>query len=164
MVTNVISQTEMQLASSGDHINAIQVQVVRQIAHWTMAANRLNNLDDLASPSAWEGLERYVGRALRRNLGDAIRQLQQQAKFLHAQWNAIETAEDLKRVQRQLVQFRKWYFRTETLVDFYVDAINTRTTPTMAGLLRACDRLCHSSMGQLLKPLNQNGSTDSSLY
>ncbi|MEL6940215.1 MAG: hypothetical protein AAFO84_13590 [Cyanobacteria bacterium J06598_1] len=140
---------------NSDQIEILQMQIARQVAHWVMAAQRLGSLDDLAAPSAWEGLEQYVGVVLRQNLLSAVQQLQQQSKFLQARWTAAETLRDLKQVQLQLVQFRKYYLRTEVLLDFYADAINTRTNPTMAALLRACDALCRQSMTPLLRPLGK---------
>lgn len=136
-----------------DQIEILRMQVARQVAHWVMAAQRLGSLDDLAAPSAWEGLEHSVGVVLRQNLLTAVHQLQQQSKFLQARWTAAETLSDLRQVQHQLVRFRKHYLRTEVLLDFYADAINTRTNPTMAALLRACDALCRQSMTPLLQPL-----------
>ena len=138
-----------------DRIETLRMQVARQVAHWVMAAQRLGSLDDLAAPSAWEGLECYVGVVLRQNLLTAVHQLQQQSKFLQARWTAAATLSDLRQVQHQLVQFRKHYLRTEVLLDFYADAINTRTNPTMAALLRACDALCQQSMTPLLRPFGQ---------
>ena len=41
-----------------------RLQIARQISHWTMAASRLRDLEDLASPIAWDGLERYLGVVL----------------------------------------------------------------------------------------------------
>lgn len=141
---------------SSEPTDTLRMQIARQVAHWVMAAQRLGNLDDLASPSAWEGLERYVGVVLRQNLLTAVHQLHQQSKFLQAQWNAAETISDFRRVQNQLVHFRKQYLRTEVLLDFYADAINTRTNPTISALLRACDALCQQSMIPLLQPLGKS--------
>ncbi|MGB3301032.1 MAG: hypothetical protein WBA76_22410, partial [Phormidesmis sp.] len=138
-----------------NRIENLRMQVARQVAHWVMAAQRLGSLDDLAAPSAWEGLEQYVGVVLRQNLLTAVHQLQQQSAVLQAKWTAAETLLDLQQVQQQLVQFRKHYLRTEVLLDFYADAINTRTNPTMAALLRACDALCQHSMTPLLRPLGK---------
>jgi hypothetical protein len=140
---------------NSQHLDTLQRQVARQVAHWVMAAQRLGSLDDLASPSAWEGMENYVGVVLRQNLLTAVHQLHQQGKFLQSQWRAAETIDDLKRVQHQLVQFRQRYLKTETLLDFYADAINTRTNPMMTALLRACDNLCRQSMTAILQPLGQ---------
>jgi len=136
-------------------IETIRMQIARQVAHWVMAAQRLGSLEDLASQSAWEGLERSVGVVLRQNLLTAVHQLQQQAKFLQVRWQSAETIRDYRQVQHQLVQFRKRYLRTEVLLDFYTDAINTRTNPTIAALLRGCDALCHQSMVPLLQPMGK---------
>ena len=138
-----------------DYSDAMQMQIARQVSHWTMAASRLGNLEDLASPNAWDSLERYVGVVLRHNLTEAVNRLQQEATALRAQWHAAKTDEQLRQVRRQLVTFRRRYLRTETLLDFYADALNTRTNPDIAALLRACDVLARRSMGQVLDQLRK---------
>lgn len=138
-----------------DYSDPMQMQIARQVSHWTMAASRLGNLEDLASPSAWASLERYVGQVLRQNLTEAVNRLQQEAAVLRAQWHAAKTDEELRQVRRQLVTFRRRYLRTETLLDFYADALNTRTNPDIAALLRACDVLARRSMGQVLDRLRK---------
>lgn len=129
------------------------LQLARQVAHWTMAALRLSDLEDLASASAWNSLERYLGIVLRHNLSAAVDRLQRQAAALQAQWSAAKTPDDINQVQQQLLEFRQRYLQTETLLDFYADAINTRTNPTTAALLRACDVLARRSMSELLDKL-----------
>lgn len=129
------------------------LQLARQVAHWTMAALRLSALEDLASVSAWNSLERYLGIVLRHNLSAAVDRLQRQAAALQAQWSAARTPDDINQVQQQLLEFRQRYLQTETLLDFYADAINTRTNPTTATLLRACDVLARRSMSELLDKL-----------
>jgi hypothetical protein len=131
----------------------LHLQLARQISHWTMAALRLGDLEDLASANAWNSLERYLGIVLRQNLSAAVDQLQRQAAALQAQWSAARTPEDIKRVQQNLLEFRRRYLQTETLLDFYADAINTRTNPNTAALLRACDVLARRSMSELLDKL-----------
>jgi len=39
---------------------AIRTQLSRQVIHWTKAAQRLADLDDLASAAAWHSLESYL--------------------------------------------------------------------------------------------------------
>ncbi len=138
-----------------DYSDPMQMQIARQVSHWTMAASRLGNLEDLASPSAWDSLERYVGQVLRHNLTEAVNRLQQEATALQTQWHRAKTNEELRQVRRQLVTFRRRYLRTETLLDFYADALNTRTNPEIAALLRACDVLARRSMGQVLDRLRK---------
>lgn len=134
---------------------AIKTQLARQVAHWTKAAVRLQDLDDLASPSAWNSLERYLGVSIRQHLSRVIAQLDREVTLLQAALAAAFSAADLSTVQRQLLTFRKRYMRAETTLDFYADAINTRTNPEIAGYLRACDILAHRSMAQLLDQLGK---------
>ena len=138
-----------------DHVAALRMQVARQVAHWTMAVSRLEDLEALASPAAWAGLERYLGVALRQNLAEAVTRLQKEAAVLRARFDAAQTADELERVRSHVVAFRSRYTRTATLVDFYGDAVNTRTNPQMASLLRACDEMAVRSMAQVLDPLGK---------
>jgi hypothetical protein len=138
-----------------DHVATLRTQVGRQVAHWMMAVSRLEDLETVASPEAWNGLERYLGVTLRRNLEGAVSQLQKEAAVLRAQFNAARTADDLERVRSRVIAFRERYMQTETLVDFYGDAVNSRTNPKLAALLRACDTMAIRSMSQVLDPLGK---------
>jgi hypothetical protein len=120
-----------------------------------MAVSRLANLETFASPDAWAGLERYLGVALRQNLAEALSRLQKEAAVLRARFDAAQTADDLERVRSHVVAFRRRYTRTATLVEFYGDAVNTRTNPDVAALLRACDEMAVRSMAQVLDPLGK---------
>jgi hypothetical protein len=134
---------------------ALRAQLARQVAHWTAAAARLEDLDDLASPAAWSGLERYLGLSIRRHLGACVAQLKREAAVLQATHDAALTPAALAVVRRQLLAFRRFYLRVETTLDFFADAINTRTSSNIAGLLKACDTLAHRSMAQLLDQLDK---------
>ena len=46
-----------------DTSGALKTQLSRQVVHWATAVSMLENLDDLASPEAWNSLERYLGNA-----------------------------------------------------------------------------------------------------
>ena len=138
-----------------DHAAALRTQVGRQVEHWMMAVSRLENLETVASPEAWKGLERYLGVTLRRNLAESVGWLQKEAAVLRAQFNASRTVNDLERVRSRVIAFRERYMQTETLVDFYGDAVNTRTNPNLAALLRACDTMAIRSMTQVLDPLGK---------
>ena len=138
-----------------DTEKATNIQIARQISHWTMAASRLGNLEDLASPMAWDGLERYLGIVLRQNLNKAVDRLQQEATTLQIQWHRARSEQELEQVRQKLLAFRRHYLRTETLLDFYVDALNTRTNPDIAALLKACDLMAHRSMAQVLDRLGK---------
>lgn len=131
---------------------ATLAQLERQVAHWSCAAQRLT-LDDLASREAWGHLEQYLGVSLRKHLGGVIERLHGEAQVLQSLLRAADSATAQAEAQRRLVAFRHRYLRTEITLDFFADALNTRTNPRIGALLRACDSLAHRSMSQLLDPL-----------
>jgi hypothetical protein len=137
-----------------DQTRAIHAQTERQVAHWALAAHRLN-LDDLASAEAWGYLERYLGMSLRSHLTGVINRLQGQADVLTAMQRAAQSPTAAAEVRRKLLAFRHQYLRTETTLDFFAHAINGRTNPRVAALLRACDTLAYRSMSQPLDQLDK---------
>lgn len=138
-----------------DRERAIRTQLARQVAHWAAGAARLDVLEDLASASAWAGLERYVGLSIRQHLGACVKRLRLEATSLQAALDAASGLHALAAVRRQLLAYRRLYLRVETTLDFFADAINTRTSPSIAALMKACDTLAHRSMSQLLDPLGK---------
>ena len=115
----------------------------------------LDDLDNFAAPAAWQGLERYLGTTLRSSLRTAVDRLRRQSDVLDAQLRAADTADELEQVRRNVVRFRARVLRTETALDFYGDAVNTRTNPRLATLLAACDVLSRRSLEAVLGPLGQ---------
>jgi len=134
---------------------AIKTQLSRQVIHWTKAAQRLADLDDLASPAAWHSLERYIGLSIRRHLTKVVAQLVREGELLQAALAAAVSPVDLLKVRRQLLNFRNRYTRVEMTLAFFADAINTRTNPKISGYLNACDILAYRSMAMLLDPLGK---------
>lgn len=130
---------------------AIGQQIERQVAHWVQAATRLS-LDDLAAPQAWGQLERYLGVAARGHLQRVLDRLHADARALAAEQAATR---DPAALRSQLLAFEHRYLRAETTLDFFADAINVRTNPTVGALLRACDTLAHRAMAQLLERIGQ---------
>jgi hypothetical protein len=135
-----------------DETAALRLQVSRQIAHWRAAVVALDDLDDFAAPAAWQSLERHLGTALRAHLRGAVDRLHRQCAVLEAQLRTADTAAELERVRRDVVRFRRRFLATETALDFYGDAVNTRTSPRIAGLLAACDVLASRSLESVLTP------------
>lgn len=135
---------------------ASRTQLARQVVHWTAAAMRLQNLDDLASPAAWSSLEHYLGLSLRQHLMRVVAQLNRKAEFLQAALDSAGSLAEISAARRRLLAFRSFYLRAETTLDFFADAINTRTSSAIAGYLRACDTLAHKSMAQLLDQLGKH--------
>ena len=135
-----------------DEAAALRVQVARQIAHWRAAVVALDDLDDFAAPAAWRGLERQLGTALRGHLRSAVERLHRESDVLAAQLRAADTVDELEQVRRDVVRFRRRFLATETALDFYGDAVNTRTSPKLAALLGACDVLASRSLEPVLTP------------
>lgn len=136
-------------------METLRLQLDREVAHWRMAASRLGRLEDLASSEAWDSLERYLGISIRQSLSGAVDRLQEKAAALHSASGTIKNKREMDQVRRQLVEFRRCYLRTETTLDFYADAINTRTNPEVSALMRSCDLLAHRSMSIVLDPLDK---------
>lgn len=136
-----------------DPESPFRLQVARQVGHWTLAAARLQRLEDLAAQSAWQGLENYLGVALRDCLKETIVRLQWEALDLQRELLCARTETDLDRVRQRIVEFRQRYLRTETTLDFFGDAVNSRTNAHIATLLRGCDKLAMHSMRQILEPM-----------
>ena len=114
---------------------------------------RLARLEDLAGAAAWGFLEEYLGVSVRGYLRGVVERMVRRGEVLRKALDSAETARDLASVHQQLLVFRRHYLRAETTVDFYADAINTRTNPIQGGWLRACDTLAHRSMAGILEPL-----------
>ena len=70
--------------------------------------------------------------------------------------NDAKEETSLRTIKRGLIQLRERYLKTEETIHFYTVAINSRTTPNIAALLRACDILCTRSMQELLRPLGKD--------
>lgn len=138
-----------------DSNSGIRTQLSRQAAHWIDAAARLQKLDDLASPAAWNSLERYLGLSIRQHLEEVAARLNREGALLQAMLDAAYSSANIATMRRQLLGFRNFYLRVETTLDFYADAINTRTSPAMAGMMKACDTLAHRSMAQFLDQLGK---------
>lgn len=128
---------------------AVRAQLERQVAHWSHAASRLS-LDDLAAPEAWKGLEQYLGVALRGHLQGVIDRVRASAEALGAVSRAARTPSELMELRRRLLQFRAQFLRAETTLDYFADAIATRTNPRSSAILRACDALAYRAMAHIL--------------
>ena len=76
--------------------------------------------------------------------------------MLTAELRAATTAEQLEQLRRRILRFRTRYLQVETALDFYWHAINSRTTPRLAALLRSCDILATRSMEDVLVPLRRD--------
>lgn len=129
--------------------------MARQVAHWRAATVGLQDAENFASAAAWRTLEGYLGVSLRRHLGEAADRLERQADVLAAELRAAFSAEELEQVRVRVIAFRRHYLQVETAMDFYGDAVNSRTSERLARLLSAYDALAVQSMRQVLERLGR---------
>ena len=127
-----------------------RMQLAAELSHWQSAAASLSDLDVIAAPAAWAGLELYLSAQVRRRLLSVVTSLQLEASQAVT---ALNAGADLAVVRRLTLQLRQRYVQAETVLDFYGDAINTRTVPALAALLRGLDRLAGDALESTLRPL-----------
>lgn len=125
-------------------------QLRSEVAHWRIAIDGLARPDTVAAPAAWEALESYLQHRVRTRLGELVRSLQAEAAGVAGMLNAGRHPAE---VRTALLALRQRYLRAETLVDFYGDAVNTRTNPELAELLRGYDVIAADSMASVLAQL-----------
>jgi hypothetical protein len=130
--------------------------LLRQVNHWLQAASRLSTLDHLASGYAWHGVDHKIGVLLKTAMQESVAEVVVLANSLKQQLGNSSDPELLRSVKRGLILLRERYLKTEETIHFYTVAINSRTTPGIAAMLRACDILCMRSMQELLKPLGKD--------
>jgi hypothetical protein len=136
--------------------NPVFTSLNRQINHWSQAASRLAAFDQLASGIAWQGIEQNLGLLLKQTLQKSIQYVTERAKQLSMQLeSATDKPDTLRSLKQGLIQLRDQYIKAEETIHFYTIAVNSRTTPNIAALLRACDILCIRSMQALLQPLGK---------
>jgi hypothetical protein len=121
-----------------------------EVAHWQVAVDALSDLDTVAAPAAWEALERYLQHQIRSRLAELARSLQSEALALVRMFEAGNSTDQIR---RSLLALRARYLRAETLLDFYGDAVNSRTNPALGQLLQGYDIIANDSMSAILTPL-----------
>ena len=141
-------------AGTVTELTAMREQLTAELAHWRYAVDALADLDVVASPEAWAGLEQYVRVRLRDRMAALVTALRLEAAQLDAE---VEAAHDPDLVHRRLLRLRRRYLQLETILDFYGHAIGTRTNPEVAALLRGFDTLASDSLEELLRPLGLDG-------
>lgn len=134
---------------------SIYYSLLRQANHWLQAARRLSVLDNLASGNAWQGIDHTMSVSLRESLNKSVTEVMALAEGLKQQLETSREQDNLRGIKRSLLQLRNRYLKAEETIHFYTVALNSRTTPALAALLRACDILCVKSMQELLKPLGK---------
>jgi hypothetical protein len=122
-------------------------RTVAEVAHWRLAAVALADLDTVAAPQAWAALEEYLRHGVRDRLAGVVTALVSEAGAVQ---RMLDDGADPARVRRALLRLRGRYLQVETVLDFYGDAVNSRTSPALAALLRGYDTLAGDSMAATL--------------
>ncbi|RZU76724.1 hypothetical protein EV384_5400 [Micromonospora kangleipakensis] len=125
-------------------------QLAAELAHWRYAVDAMADLDVVASPAAWDGLEQYLRVQVRDRLAAIVAGLRLEAAQLEA---AAGSQANLPDLRDRVLRLRRRYFRAETILGFYGDAIATRSNPGLAALLRGFDTLASDGLEALLRPL-----------
>lgn len=133
----------------------LRQEFARELEHWKTAAERLADLDAVAPPQAWQALEHYLGVSLRQALTAVVGRLRRMAHDFDVYIRTASADANVEQLQARLVDLRQAYLRAETTVDFYADALVTRSIPRMAALLRACDHIATRSMAEALTPMGR---------
>ncbi|WP_416960415.1 hypothetical protein [Streptomyces sp. Agncl-13] len=134
-------------------VDALAAQLAAELRHWRRAAHELTDLDMVAAPQAWAGLESYLGTGVRAGLTRSAQAVVTRADQLAAQLPGAIAGDDLARLRDRVLSLRQSYVRAETVIDFFGDAVGTRTSPRLAELLRGLDLLAVDAMDRILGPL-----------
>jgi hypothetical protein len=125
-------------------------QLGAEAAHWRQAIEALADLESVASPEAWSGLEHYLRLQVRERLLAVVAAVGLEAAQLE---RALAAGIPPVEGRARMLRLRSRYLQVETILDFYGDAVGTRTNPALASLLRGLDRLAGDSLAALLGPL-----------
>ncbi len=125
-------------------------QLRTELAHWRGAIEALADLDAVAAPAAWTMLESYLRLRVRERLTRSIAELAAQGSAIAVR---LDAGEPLAQVRDRVLGLRHSYVMVETVVDFYGDAVNSRTNPALGAVLGGLDTLACDSMEVILRPL-----------
>jgi hypothetical protein len=131
--------------------------LARQVAHWLAASRTFQDAEQFAAAHAWQSVEDRVGLPLRQMLGRTVRDLiarGQQAFDLVLRARQEPPAATCRAAQA-VADFRYHYVQVETTLDFFGDAVNTRTSPDLRAALRTLDDLAVASMAPILNAARQ---------
>jgi hypothetical protein len=129
----------------------VAADLQRQSAHWLAAARTFMDAEEFAAAPAWRSLEDQTGLPLRRQLHAAAEDLvrlggttQELARRAERDPAALVTA------ARAAQLFRRRFTQVETTLEFFGDAVNSRTSERLRNVLQLLDRLAIASMTPVL--------------
>ena len=96
-----------------------------------------------------------MGLPLRRQLASTVEELLNAGRAAASLVRSARTdPEVVPRAQQAVQAFRRRYTQVEVTLDFFGDAVNSRTSRSNRAALQALDRLAAQSMEAVLQPLN----------
>ena len=123
----------------------------RQVAHWLAAAGTFHDAEQFASEQAWRAVEAQVGQPLRRQLGQSVARLLEQGRATaESVRRARADGADVERAASAVQAFRRSYSQVETTLEFFGNAVNSRTSPGLGATLQNLDRLAVASLAPVL--------------
>jgi len=130
---------------------AVAADLERQSAHWVAAATTFLDAEEFASEAAWRSVETLVGLPLRRHLKVIVEELIDIGRATialtrAARRDALALPEAMAAVQK----LRRRYTQVETTLDFFGDAVSSRTSPQLRAALQALDALAGASIAPVL--------------
>jgi hypothetical protein len=93
--------------------------------------------------------------AIEKSLRESVLHLSREANALEAQVTAADTPLRVQTLHTDLIAFRSRFLAVEKQLEFYGDAVNSRTDERLGTYLRACDTLVFRAMDVVLKPLGR---------
>ncbi|GAB4099273.1 hypothetical protein [Sinomonas halotolerans] len=139
------------LAAPRERLVAADLQ--RQSAHWLSAAATFEDAEEFASAQAWAAVEAQTGLPLRRQLGTAARELVGLGRDAHRLATAARTDPSrLTAAARSVQVFRRRYTQVETTLEFFGDAVSSRSSQGLRSTLRLLDGMAVQSMSAVLVP------------
>lgn len=128
----------------------LQRGLKRQAVHWLQAARHLKEYDRLMSSFGMSGLHRALQQKLQLFVTTNCDNVIQTAQRIINSIDSASEAYAIEKLKVAVINLRDMYLSTETAVHYYTDAVNTRTNPDIASIMRACDILCKRSMDNVL--------------
>jgi hypothetical protein len=125
----------------------------RQLAHWLSAARTFLDAEEFASRDAWESLEHGIGLPIRSQLARTVDDLLRSGRAAAEVVRSSRTdPTHLPAAQAAVQRFRRFYLQVETTLDFFGQAVNSRTSARLRAALQTLDRLAQQSIEATLRP------------
>lgn len=129
-------------------------ELERQLGHWLGAATSLLDAEEFAARPAWESLERTIGLPIRSQLARTVDELLRHGHAARRLVRECRTDPGKIAAANAAVQaFRRLYVQVETTLDFFGQAVNTRTSPPLRAALQFLDTVAYQSARLVLEPL-----------